>query len=37
MGFIPSVAGLVVLVVGEDTVHVVLHDSDCMFVVSTCE
>lgn len=37
MGFIPSVAGLVVLIVGEDTVHVVLHDPDCMLVVSTCE
>lgn len=36
MGFIPSVAGLV-LIVGEDTVHVVLHDPDCMLVVSTCE
>lgn len=35
MGFIPSVAGLVVLIVGEDAAHVVLHD--CMLVVSTCE
>lgn len=33
MGFIPSVAGLVVLIVGEDTVHVVLHDPDCMWSV----